>query len=72
VTAVVDAGASFNADEARLADAFQRWLETGIRTDDLFAANVLGDLTVPHWRVQAVGPDATFRLREDSHPYPAR
>ena len=39
--------------------------------DDMFAADVFADLTLPHWRVQASGADAAFRLREDSHPHPA-
>jgi hypothetical protein len=54
---------------ARLAEAFVGWLETGVRPDGLLAEDVFADLTVPHWRIQAVGPDATFHLREDSHPF---
>jgi hypothetical protein len=30
---------------------------------------VFADLTVPQWRVQAQGTDATFHLREDEHPF---
>jgi hypothetical protein len=45
-----------------------RWLETGRRPADLFADDVFTDLSLPQWRLQAVGPDATFSLREDSHP----
>ncbi len=55
-----------------LADPAQQlvsWLETGVRPDGLFTDNVFADLTLPHWRTQAEGADATFHLREDSHPY---
>lgn len=55
-----------------LAAAFVRWLETGVRPDDMLSENVFADLSLPHWRVQASGPDAVFRLREDSHPFPGR
>lgn len=54
---------------ATLAHQFVGWLETGMRPDGMFADNVFADLTVPHWRVQAAGAEATFHLREDSHPY---
>lgn len=56
--------------EEELAAAFLTWLETGVRPDGMFAADVFADLSLPHWRVQALGADATFRLREDSHSYP--
>src|SRR4051794_3795328 len=54
---------------ADLARQFVTWLETGVRPEDMFAADVFADLSVPHWRVQAQGADATFRLREDDHPF---
>lgn len=57
-------------DAAALAEEFVTWLETGVRQVALFTDDVLCDLTVPHWRVQAQGPDAAYRLREDGHPYP--
>ena len=67
----VDAGpAVLGSQERRLADTLVRWLETGQRPDDLFAADVFTDLTVPHWRLQALGDDDTFALREQSHPFP--
>ena len=53
-----------------LARRWSRWLETGAGPTDLFADDVFADLTLPQWRVQAQGTDATFHLREDSHPYP--
>ena len=55
-----------------LAATFVRWLETGVRPDDMFSENVFADLSLPHWRVQASGPDAVFRLREDSRPFPGK
>ncbi len=70
MTAVAARGSALSRDEARLADTFVRWLETGIRPGDLFADDVFTDLTVPHWRLQAEGADASFRLREDNHPFP--
>ncbi len=53
---------------ADLAQLVVTWLETGVRPDGMFAEDVFADLTLPHWRVQSEGPDATFRLREDNHP----
>ncbi len=53
-----------------LARELVTWLETGVRPEAMFADDVFADLTVPHWRVQAVGADAAFRLREESHPFP--
>jgi hypothetical protein len=58
------------AEEARLARALVRWLETGERPDDLFAADVFADVSLPLWRLQAVGPEETFALRTASHPFP--
>ena len=54
---------------AGLARRFVTWLEGGVRPDRMFAEDVFADLSLPHWRLQAQGPDATFHLREDSHPY---
>ena len=51
------------------ASAFVTWLETGSRVDRLFAPDAFADLSLPHWRVQAQGEDAVYRLREDSHPF---
>jgi hypothetical protein len=53
-----------------LAHQFVSWLETGVRPKGMFADDVLADLSLPQWRVQAEGPEATFHLREDSHPFP--
>jgi hypothetical protein len=59
-----------NDEVAGLARRFVTWLEKGIRPKDLFARDVFADLSVPHWRLQAHGADATFHLREDDHPFP--
>lgn len=53
---------------AELTDRFLRWLESGVRPEGMFAPDVLADLTIPHWRLQARGEDGAFRLREDQHP----
>ncbi|CCH78293.1 conserved hypothetical protein [Nostocoides japonicum T1-X7] len=58
-----------SAPEA-LATEFVSWLETGVRPEDMFAGDVFADLSLPHWRLQAEGAEATFRLREESHPFP--
>lgn len=58
--------------QADLAQALVTWLETGERPERLFAPGVFADLTVPHWRVQAEGAEATFSLRESSHPFRGR
>lgn len=61
--APVDAGA------AELASALVAWLETGVRRDDLFADDLFVDLSLPHWRLQAAGADAAYRIREGDHPW---
>ncbi len=38
------------ADGPAVAARFVRWLETGIGADEVFAAEVFGDVTPPHWR----------------------
>jgi hypothetical protein len=53
---------------ADLAQVVVTWLETGVRPVDMLAEDVFADLSVPQWRLQAEGTDATFRLREDNHP----
>lgn len=57
-------------EAARLAQSLVRWLETGVRPDDLFAEDVFVDLSIPHWRLQVEGAAATFELRADGHPSP--
>lgn len=53
----------------QLGNSLVRWLETGVRVDGMFAADVLVDLTVPQWRIQTLGEDAAFRLRAEQHPF---
>jgi hypothetical protein len=65
----VDGLPAVDAQVADLAQMFVTWLETGIRPDAMFAEEVFADLSVPHWRVQAEGADATFHLREDEHSF---
>lgn len=61
------------ADDIReVAHELVRWFESGERRSGLFADDVVADLTVPHWRVQATGVDATYGLRERRHPSPGR
>jgi len=55
---------------ARLADTALRWLETGVRPDDLFADDVFVDFSLPHWRLQTRGVEAAFGIREEGHPTP--
>jgi hypothetical protein len=66
---------TLHAVEGALADLAQRfvtWLESGVRPDKMFADDVFADLTIPQWRLQAQGDNATFHLREDDHPFPGR
>ena len=70
MTTVADRAATLRGDNARLAEATVRWLETRERPDDLFADDVFADLSLPLWRLQAEGTDEVFGLREASHPYP--
>lgn len=52
------------------ADRLVAWLEDGRRRDDLFADDVLVDFTVPLWRIQGVGAEQAFAIREQGHPHP--
>jgi hypothetical protein len=72
VTAVAAGRGALTGDETRLAESLVGWLETGVRPVDLFADDAFADLTLPHWRVQAEGADAAFRLREQQHPFPGK
>ena len=68
----VDARRSLEGGRADLVQRFVSWLETGERPAGMFADGVFADLSVPQWRLQALGADAAFRLREESHPFPGR
>lgn len=65
----IDTVSVVDGELAELAQQFVTWLETGARPDGMFAEGVFADLSVPQWRVQAQGADATFHLREDDHPF---
>ena len=67
---VVEERPVLDEQSTRLADAFVAWLETGERSEGMFASDVFADLSLPHWRVQTEGDDATYRVREDEHPFP--
>jgi len=69
VTAL-DAPTTLDGPLGELAQQFVDWLETGVRPESMFAADVFADLSLPQWRLQAQGDDAAFHLREDSHPFP--
>jgi hypothetical protein len=64
--AVLDT-ASLPSSHAALAEKFVDWLESGVRPIRLFDADVFADLSLPHWRVQATGPDELFAIREADH-----
>jgi hypothetical protein len=59
-------------ESARLLDISLRWLESGVRPDDLFTDDVFVDFTLPHWRIQAAGTEGAFAIREQGHPSPGR
>jgi len=56
----------------RLATDLIAFLETGDARTGLFAPDVFFDVTVPHWRVQALGRDEAIALRLAQHPAPGR
>jgi hypothetical protein len=37
-------------------------------TDGLFASDVFADITLPHWRVQALGADDLVAMKTRMHP----
>jgi hypothetical protein len=53
--------------EAALAERFVRWLDSGIRPQQLFHAEVFADISLPHWRVQGTNPEELYAIREDDH-----
>jgi hypothetical protein len=48
-------------------DRFIAFLQTGA-TDGLLAPDVFGDITLPHWRVQALGADEFVGMKARMHP----
>jgi hypothetical protein len=65
-------GAELDRASARLAETALRWLESAVRPDDLFTDDVFVDFTLPHWRLQALGLEDAFAIREQGHPSPGR
>src|SRR5690348_5208796 len=55
-----------------LAGKFVTFLETGEPPAGLFAPDVFCDLTVPLWRLQVQGIEASVALRRRGHPWPGR
>ena len=60
--------AGTDADGPQLASRLVRWLEDGVRPDDLFADDLFTDFSLPQWRVQGTSAEDGFRMRETSHP----
>jgi len=46
---------------------FVAFLEVGA-TEGLLAPDVFADITLPHWRVQVQGAEATIAAKNDLHP----
>jgi hypothetical protein len=49
-----------------------RFLETGTVPDQLFAADVFADLSLPQWRVQAATAAEIITIRAKGHPCPGQ
>jgi hypothetical protein len=48
------------------------FLETNQAPDGLFAADCFGDISMPHWRIQATTDRELVRIRLDDHANPGR
>lgn len=55
-----------------VAERFVAFLEAGTPAPGLFTDDVFLDFTMPCWRLQADGLDATLALRRRGHPTPGR
>jgi hypothetical protein len=51
-----------------VAARFVRWLETGEGAGQVFADDVFGDITLPHWRVQGACLADVVGVRTSGHP----
>jgi hypothetical protein len=60
------------ADAPPVVHKLVHWLETTELPDGLFAADVFGDITLPQWRLQAIGAEGTVAIRQGGHPWPGR
>jgi hypothetical protein len=56
-------------DGPLLASRLVRWLEDGVRRDDLFVDALFTDLSLPQWRIQGTSAEDAYRIRESSHPF---
>lgn len=68
----INTEAAHTHEVRRLADLFIEFLCTNTAPDGLFADDVFCDLTVPTWRLQAVGPADVVALRRAGHPATGR
>jgi hypothetical protein len=60
-----------NADGiADLSEKMAAFLETGTVRGDLFHPDALLDVSMPTWRIRAVGLEDLLRVRKNSHPWP--
>lgn len=63
---------ALDSDVRRLARDLITFLETGAAPDGLFASDVFFDVSVPHWRLQALGQEDSVALRLSRHPAPGK
>lgn len=59
-------------DGPAVAARFVHWLESGEGADEVFAPDVFGDVTLPHWRVQTATAADLIAVRVNGHPYPGQ
>ncbi|MFI5958868.1 hypothetical protein [Cryptosporangium sp. NPDC051539] len=52
-----------------VAARFVRWMETGEGADEVFAPDVFGDITLPHWRLQTDNAADLVEIRRTDHPF---
>jgi hypothetical protein len=59
-------------DGPAVAARFVRWLESGEGAGEVFAPDVFGDVTLPHWRVQTATAADLIAVRAHGHPHRGR
>jgi hypothetical protein len=59
------------SEASALAEKMIVFLETGALPGGLFRADMFGDFTLPHWRLQTEGLDEAVRLRRSEHSGPS-
>jgi hypothetical protein len=67
MSATTMAAAQVPASVQESVDRLVAFLQTGA-TDGLFAPGVFADITLPHWREQAVGADEVAAMKTRMHP----